>query len=165
MTEKITHSIVVRAAIDDLFHIWSNFEAFPHFMKHIKTVRKLDERTSQWVMQGPLGATLEWEAETTRREPNQAIAWNSKDNSAVTTSGQVTFRELGPNETEVNLVMTYDPPAGLAGELATLLSNPQNMVKEDLRRFKEYVESTPERLQEGGQAVDPDESAARRTPP
>ena len=36
-----------------------------------------------WVMKGPLGTDIEWDAETTRMDENERIAWNSKDNSAV----------------------------------------------------------------------------------
>ena len=43
--------------------------------------KKLDDRTSHWVMKGPLGADIEWDAETTRLDENERVAWNSKDNS------------------------------------------------------------------------------------
>jgi uncharacterized membrane protein len=150
MADHITHSIVVQGMLPDVYKLWANFENFPIFMEHIKSVRKTGEKTSHWVMQGPLGTAWEWEAETTRMDKNARIAWNSKDNSELKTSGQVTFRELGPNETEVTVTMHYDPPAGAAGEaLAQLLANPDKRVREDLERFKRFVETTTERLNAG----------------
>jgi uncharacterized membrane protein len=147
MPDKFTHSIVVLANVADVYRIWSNFEFFPRFMHDIKSVTMLDERTSHWVMKGPLGADIEWDAETTRQEENQRVAWNSKDNSAVKTSGQVTFQSLGVNQTEVTVTLQYDPPAGAAGQaVASLFANPEKRVKEDLEQFKQFVESTSERL-------------------
>lgn len=147
MAEAMTKTIIVKGSVDDIFNVWANFENFPLFMEHLKSVRRLDERLSHWVMEGPLGTKVEWDAETTRFEPNTRIGWNSKDNSAITTSGQVTFRELGPNETEVTVTMRYDPPAGALGEvLAQVFANPEKRVTEDLRRFKEYIEHTSRRM-------------------
>jgi uncharacterized membrane protein len=150
MADSFSHSVIVRGSVDDVYHLWANFENFPMFMKNIKSVRRLGDGLSHWVMEGPLGSTIEWEAETTRLDPNERIAWNSKDNSAVKTSGQVLFREVGPNETEVTVQMHYDPPAGAAGEaLAQLFANPEARVRDDLERFKEFVETTSERLRPG----------------
>src|SRR5438270_2511684 len=137
MPDKFTQSIVVQSSVDDVYRLWANFELFPKFMQDIKSVTRLDDRTSHWVMKGPLGTDIEWDAETTRMDPNERVAWNSKDNSAVTTSGQVTFRSLGVNETEVTVTLQYDPPAGAAGQaLASLLANPEKRVRDDLENFK-----------------------------
>src|SRR5262249_21657828 len=104
-------------------------------------VKKTGEKTSHWVMRGPLGSDLEWDAETTRSEPDTRIAWHSREDSEVRTSGQVTFNELGPEETEITVVLHYVPPAGAGGELvAQLFANPGHALEEDLRRFKAFAE-------------------------
>ena len=142
MSKKITESIHVHRSVAELYAIWSNFENFPNFMKHIESVKKLGDRTSKWKMDGPLGTNFEWEAETTLMEPNKRIAWRSTEDSPVRTSGQVTFNDLGPEETEVTVTLHFAPPGGAAGEAAArLLSNPEEMLEEDLRRFKAYVEN------------------------
>jgi uncharacterized membrane protein len=147
MPDSFSHTTIVRGSISDVYNLWANFENFPMFMKNIKAVRRTGERMSHWVMEGPLGTEIEWDAETTRLDPNERIAWNSKDNSAVKTSGQVLFNEVGLNETEVTIQMHYDPPAGAAGSaLAQLFANPEARVRDDLERFKEFVETTTERL-------------------
>lgn len=147
MANPITQSLTIKGSASDLYQVWKNFDVFPRFMENIKSVTKTGERSSHWVMEGPLGTTIEWDAETTRLDENQRIAWSSKDLSAVKTSGQVTFNELSPVETEVTVTLHYDPPAGLAGEVAAqLFGNPEGRLRDDLRRFKEYIESTPERI-------------------
>ena len=94
MTSPITQSVIVKGSASDLYQVWMNFEAFPRFMQNIKSVTKTSEQESHWVMEGPMGTTIEWEAEITRLDENQRIAWSSKDLSAVKTSGQVIFNEL-----------------------------------------------------------------------
>jgi len=89
-----------------------------------------------------MGQDVEWEAVTTRLEPGKRIAWRSTDDSAVKTSGQVTFNELPSKQTEITVTLQYVPPGGVAGDAAArLLADPREMLQEDLQRFKSYVES------------------------
>ena len=142
MANQTTKSIIVGAPVTQVYAIWSNFENFPHFMENIKSVTKIGDTMSHWVMSGPLGINIEWDAETTRMENNARIAWNSRDNSTITTSGQVTFTDLEGKQTEVTVTLQYDPPAGLAGDVvAKLFSNPEKRLEEDLQNFKHYAET------------------------
>lgn len=135
-----TQSIIVNADIHDIFQAWADFENFPHFMQNIKSVTKTGDSTSHWIMEGPLGTNLEWDAQTTRMEENKRIAWNSIRGD-IKTSGQVTFNALPENEVEITVMLKYVPPAGLAGEVvAELFSNPQEKLLEDLRNFKRFIE-------------------------
>lgn len=147
MAKQVTKTIIVKADVADVYNIWSDFENFPHFMSHVKSVKKLGERTSEWTVSGPLGTSLTWNAEMTRDEENKRIAWSSKDKEgSVTTSGQVTFNSLPENETEVTVLLQYNPPAGKAGEVvARLFANPEEKLKEDLRNFKSFAEGMYDR--------------------
>lgn len=141
MADQTTQTIIVKAPVEEVFAIWANFESFPNFMSHITSVTKTDERTSHWVMEGPLGVKIKWDAETTTLEPHTRIAWNSRDNGDITTSGQVLFTELGQGETEITVTLKYVPPGGAIGQaVAKLLDNPETKLHEDLQRFKAYAE-------------------------
>jgi uncharacterized membrane protein len=142
MTQQVTKSILVKADVAAVYNLWANFENFPRFMKYIKSVTTTGPNTSHWVMEGPLGSQIDWNAEMTRQEENKRIAWNSKDHhGTITTSGQVTFNALPQNETEVTVMLQYSPPAGKVGEvIANLFSNPEARLTEDLRNFKNYAE-------------------------
>lgn len=110
-------------------------------MENIESVTKTGNGLSHWVMAGPLGQKIEWDAETTRLEENKRIAWNSKDKGDITTSGQVTFNQLPANQVEVSVMLQYQAPAGKLGEaVAHLFDNPQRKLDEDLKRFKIYAE-------------------------
>jgi len=142
MSHDITKTIIVKRSTPEVYQLWANFSNFPQFMDHIKEVQITGPKTSHWVMEGPAGTTFEWDAVTTRLDEDQRIAWNSKDDSAITTSGQVTFKELPHNETEIALTMRYEPPRGKLGDaVAKLFAHPEARVEEDLRNFKHYVEA------------------------
>ena len=148
MQEQITRSIIVKASSEEAFRIWSNFENFPRFMKHIKSVSKTGPKTSYWQMDGPLGKKIEWEAETTLYEENKRIGWSTKDREDVDvkTSGTVSFNGLPKGETEVTVTLQYVPQAGVAGNIvAKLLANPEAQLEEDLSNFKSYIEGQYER--------------------
>ena len=141
MPEQVTRTIIVKAPMSDVYGIWSNFENFPLFMKYIMSVRKTGGGLSHWVMAGPLGKTIEWDAETTRMEPNKRIAWNSRDQGDITTSGQVTFKELPQGAIEIAVTLQYVPPAGALGAaVAKIFSDPAEQLEEDLKNFKAYAE-------------------------
>lgn len=146
MAHQTTKSIVISAPVSKVYEIWANFENFPKFMSNIKSVQKTGDRTSHWEMSGPLGYKVEWDAETTTLEENKRIAWNSRDNGDITTSGQVTFKELGTDQTEITVVLQYEPPAGIAGDIvAALFANPDKKLDEDLQNFKAYVDGSHQR--------------------
>ena len=143
MTEQITRTIIVKADVEKAFQTWANFENFPMFMENVRSVRMTGSRTSHWEVDGPLGKTVEWNAETTTVDENKRIAWNTKgdEDSDVITSGQVSFNSLPHGETEVTVTLQYTPQAGAAGNVvAKLFANPEKQLEEDLQNFKKYIE-------------------------
>lgn len=143
MSNRVTDSITVKGDVSTVYNIWANFETFPYFMKYINQVVKTGPRTSHWEVAGPLGKTLEWNAETTRMDEDQRIGWNTKDNDgSITTSGEVVFAELPNDQTKVTVTMNYTVPGGVVGEaVAALFSDPAKRLEEDLSNFKVYVEN------------------------
>lgn len=141
MAEQFTKSIIIQGDIGTIYKLWANFENFPYFMENIKSVTKRPDGTSHWVMEGPLNTTFKWDAETTRLEENKRIAWRSKKDSTIVTSGQVTFTTLPDNEVEITLTLQYAPPAGQFGNaVAKLFADPEKRVDQDLRNFKAFAE-------------------------
>ena len=151
MPQRVESSVVVEAPVSQVFNYWRTLENLPNFMSNIEEVRSVGNGRTHWRVKGPLGAKLEFDAETTQEQENQAIGWNSVDGN-VETSGQVRFQELGENRTRVEVTMNYaDPPGGKLGEVGSrLVANPQVMVDQDLQNFKEIIEgrATPEEIQQ-----------------
>jgi uncharacterized membrane protein len=142
MATQVTKTVIVKGAVNDIYELWADFENFPHFMEYVKAVESTGENTSHWVLQGPAGMNIDWNAEMTRAEENKRIAWSSKDGKGfVTTSGQVTFNSLPNEQVEVTAVVNYDAPAGKVGDVvASLFANPEKRLATDMRNFKQYAE-------------------------
>ncbi|MCA9972293.1 MAG: SRPBCC family protein [Anaerolineales bacterium] len=139
---KITRNVIVKGSPAEIYPFWADFTNFPAFMTYIKSVTPTGEKTSHWVLAGPAGMQVDWNAEMTRMEENKRIAWNSKDKTGlITTSGQVTFNDLPQAQTEVSVTIQYAAPGGKAGEIITqLFANPEKRLETDLRNFKQMVE-------------------------
>jgi uncharacterized membrane protein len=141
MADQTTKTIIVGASLQEVFEAWADFERFPRFMANVKSVKKTGERLSHWEVEGPLGKTIEWDAETTLVEPNKRLGWRSVEGSAIHTSGMVTFTQLGTGQTQITLTMQWSVPASKGGDkLAEIFAQPEKRLEKDLLSFKTYVE-------------------------
>ena len=151
MAQQVEGSIEAQAPVQTVYEYWRNLENLPSFMSNIEEVRSTGPDTTHWVVKGPLGTRMEFDARTTQNEPNSAIGWNTVDGD-VQTSGQVRFQELGPDRTRIDVTMNYaDPPGGKVGEAASkAIANPKLMMEQDLRNFRDIIEgnATPEEVQQ-----------------
>ena len=141
--QRAEASIIVGAPVSEVYQVWHQFDNFPRFMNNVKEVTKKDDegKFSHWKISGPFGYPVEFDAEMTTDEPNTRIGWNNRGDGTITTSGQVTFTEMGTNQTQIHVILNWEPPAGKVGEaVANLTSNPQSELEEDLGRFKEMIE-------------------------
>ncbi|MGH3144928.1 MAG: SRPBCC family protein [Rubrobacter sp.] len=141
MAQRVHETVEVQAPVEDVFRYWSNFENFSNFMSNIEEVRMTGQDTSHWRVKGPLGTSVEFDARTTEMDPNRGIGWNTVDGE-VMTSGEVSFEEVLPDRTRIEVTMNYaDPPGGKIGEVAAnILSNPERSMQEDLQNFASMVE-------------------------
>lgn len=151
MPQRVAGSVIVEAPVARAYEYWSNLENLPNFMSNIEEVQAMGLDRTHWRVKGPLGAKMEFDALTTRQEENRAIAWNTVEGE-VQTSGEVSFQELGPERTRVEVTMNYsDPPGGRLGEVGSrFVASPQAMMDQDLEYFKEIMEglATPEEIQQ-----------------
>ena len=72
-TEK---TIEVDVPVRTAYNQWTQFETFPRFMKGVKKVKQLDDKTLHWVAEIG-GRDVEWTAEITHQEPDRHIGWRS----------------------------------------------------------------------------------------
>ena len=162
MPQRVEGSIEIAAPVEKVYDYWKTLENLPDFMTNVEEVRPTGPDTTHWVVKGPLGAKLEFDAKTTQNKPNEAIGWNT-ENGQVQTSGQVRFQEMGSDRTRIEVQMNYwDAPGGKAGEVASrVVANPQVMVQQDLQNFKEIMEgtATPEDIQQRPAAATAQSSA------
>jgi uncharacterized membrane protein len=115
-------------------------------MEHLESVRveDADSGRSHWVARGPLGRNVEWEAEVIEERENELLVWKSLPGSLVESMGRVEFVDApGGRGTIVHVSMQYNPPAGSLGAAFAKLfgEEPGTQIKEDLRHFKQIMET------------------------
>ena len=140
---RVEESVVLNRPRGEVYRFWRNLENLPRFMDHLEAVTVLDERRSHWTAKGTAGSRVEWDAEIHNEIPNELIAWRSLEGSEVDNAGSVHFVPTENGDTEVRVVLRYDPPAGKLGATVARLfgEDPSRQVADDLRRLKQVVEA------------------------
>jgi uncharacterized membrane protein len=140
---RIERSVIVDRSPEDLFHFWRNFTNLPRFMDNLEAVTVIDEDRSHWVAKGPAGTRVEWDAVIHNEIEDELIAWRSLPGSDVDQAGSVHFIPVGDDMTEVRVVLRYRPRTGKVSDTIAKLfgEDPGRQIADDLRRFKQVVES------------------------
>lgn len=141
---KVEQSVTINRPVVEVYRFWRNFENLPRFMDHLESVTVIDETRSHWVAKGPAGTRVEWDAVIHNEVDDELIAWRSLPGSEVNNAGSVHFTPTAAGHgTEVRVVLSYEPPAGRVGAaVARLLGEePSKQVEDDLRRFKQVMDS------------------------
>jgi uncharacterized membrane protein len=140
---KVEQTVTVNRSPEELYNFWRNLENLPRFMRYLESVQVEGDR-SHWVAKGPLGIRVQWDAEIYNENPNEMIAWRSLEGSDVDNTGSVHFTPApAGRDTEVRVVLKYNPPAGkLGASIAKLFGeDPKQQIRDDLRRFKQLIEA------------------------
>jgi uncharacterized membrane protein len=152
----VRKTITIACSRSDAYRLWRDFSQLPRFMQHLDSVDEIGDRLSRWRARGPGGKAVEWDAELLADRADERIAWRSLGGADVYNAGTVTFADAPAERgTEVTVEVWYAPPGGpLASTLLKLIRRePRQQVSDDLRRFKQILET--------GEVVLSDASAAR----
>jgi ribosome-associated toxin RatA of RatAB toxin-antitoxin module len=137
-----TASVTVNAPADQVFQLFSHFNDFPKFMSHVKEVTYYDDQRSHWVAE--VVGRHEWDAVNENWIDGRQIGWRSTD--GLENWGRVTFEPQGANQTRVHVVINYNPPAGVLGDIGEILGAGKRFEKklqEDLNNFAAMVAAAP----------------------
>lgn len=137
MSTKVDKSILVNVPISIAYNQWTQFEAFPQFMSGVKSVTQLDDEHLTWVAE-IAGVRRQWDATILEQVPDKKVSWAATEGA--TNAGSVTFDDVGGGQTQVRLVLEYEPE-GLVEKIGDKLNVVENQAKGDLDRFKAFVES------------------------
>lgn len=135
-------SIYIQAPPETVFDLWTRYENFPQFMSNVQEVRDLGNGRSHWIVSGPAGTLVEWDAVLTESRRPELLAWQTEPNGTVEHRGRVRF-EPADSGTHVTVDMSYNPPAGAVGQAFASLFNgsPKRQLDEDLMRMKQFIET------------------------
>jgi len=141
---RVKKTVTINAPRETLYRFWRDIENLPRFMRHLRAVHRLDDRRSHWIVNGPAGTEIEWDADVLTDVENEHIAWQSTEQSPLYTAGAVHFHPAPRGRgTEVKVVLHYTPPAGAWGAAVAQIfqENPEQQIEDDLRRFKSLIEA------------------------
>jgi uncharacterized membrane protein len=118
-----------------VYNEFTQFENWPQFMHRVTSVSQQDEthiafKAKIW------GKTKEYTAEIIEQRPDERIAWRVVD--GVSHTGVVTFHELAPRLTRVDVSLDFDP-GSLIEKAARGMRFVKRAVRADLARFKAHV--------------------------
>jgi uncharacterized membrane protein len=137
-------AITVRKPREEVYGFWRDLENLPSFMNHVESVESDGNGRSHWKVKAPAGASVEWDAEVVEDRPGEALVWRAVDGSDVRNSGAVRFLDAPRDQgTEVHVEFDYGAPGGRLGEAVAKLfgEEPTQQAKDDLRRFKQVLET------------------------
>ena len=137
MTTKVEKSVVVDVPLSTVYDQWTQFEEFPRFMTGVEQVTQLGDDRLEWVAE-IAGVRRQWIAKILEQVPDRKVAWAAVEGA--TNAGEVTFEAIGPEQTEVHLVLEYEPE-GLAENVGDRLGIVAGQAEGDLERFKGFIES------------------------
>ena len=136
-------AITVNRPIAEVFAFWHDVQNLPRFLERLRSVHDLGGGRSRWRQADETGAEIEFDVELTAQEINERVAWRSLENSKIESSGEVTFTAApGERGTEVRAAIQRAKGRGLSAAAAALLgSDSDEQVRDDLRRFKQLLET------------------------
>ena len=142
MGRWLEHSVTtsIRAAVDQVWVLWSDLEAMPLWMRWIESVQTLDDpNLTEWTLAAQ-GFRFQWKARITNRVEAQQLNWESV--KGLPTKGAVRFYPEGPALTAVKLTVSYELPGVLAPlmDSAMLGGLVSKELQANLDRFRDLVE-------------------------
>jgi uncharacterized membrane protein len=140
----IETAVTIGRPADELYRFWRQLENLPRFMKNLESVTETGNRRSHWVGKSAIGLKLEWDAEIVEEREGALLSWQSLPGSDVHNAGTVFFdKATGGRGTVVRVSLDYQVPGHFLGQAVgkMLSGTTQQQVKEDLKRFRELMET------------------------
>src|SRR5687768_27158 len=133
----VNESIEVDVPLRTAYNQWTQFEEFPQFMEGVKSVTQVEDTVLRWVAEVG-GEQQEWQAEIVDQEPDRRIAWEAIGGSGP--NGVVSFELVDEGTTRISVMFEWEPE-GTKESLGAFLGLDSRQVKNDLKRFKELIET------------------------
>ena len=132
----VQQSMDVAVPIETVYNQWTQFEEWPQFMHRVTRVTQDDPcrvsfATKIWAK------TKEFTAAIETQRPEERIKWRVEQ--GITHTGVVTFHELAPRLTRVELSVDVDP-GSLLEKAVRGMRHIKRAMRADMHRFKAYIE-------------------------
>lgn len=136
----------INADRHSLYKMWRDVTNAPKFQEYVVSVEPKSDTRSTWTFgdpEIPSAKRVSYDTEVYEDIPGEKIAWRSVDTN-LDEQGEIHFEDApGGRGTRVTLIENFKVPGGRLTIAAAALvkRTPRQIVIEDLRHFKELVES------------------------
>jgi uncharacterized membrane protein len=132
----VQQSVDVAVPIETAYNQWTQFEDWPTFMHRVTNVTQEDDctvsfSTKIWTRKREFTAKIE------TQRPDERIKW--RVSQGITHTGVVTFHELAPRLTRIELSLDVDP-GSLIEKAARGMRHVKRAARADLHRYKAFIE-------------------------
>jgi uncharacterized membrane protein len=146
----IEHQVHISASADRVFDAFTRYVEYPNFMKSVDQVRVDDNEPDllHWHLSLATVPRIIVTRVNVDREA-QRVEWRSE--KGIENSGTVTLRSLDSGDTELSMVVDFEPEGFLesVGDELGLISH---RIEADLTRFAAYIQSAGDQA-EGSSSV------------
>jgi uncharacterized membrane protein len=132
----VQQAVDVAVPIETAYNQWTQFEDWPQFMHRVTRVTQEDDCTVSFATK-IWGKTKEFTAKIDTQRPDERIKW--RVSQGMTHTGVVTFHELAPRLTRIEVNLDVDP-GSLIEKAARGMRHVKRAVRADLHRFKAFIE-------------------------
>jgi uncharacterized membrane protein len=132
----VQQAVDIAVPLSVAYNQWTQFEEWPQFMHRLDQATQEDDctvsfRTKVW------GMSKEFVGQIVEQRPDERIQWSVKEGVAHT--GVVTFHELAPRLTRVQVSLDVEPGSWIE-KAARGMRHVKRAVRADLARFKAFIE-------------------------
>jgi uncharacterized membrane protein len=132
----VQQAVDIAVPLSTAYNQWTQFEEWPQFMHRLDQATQEDDctvsfRTKVW------GMSKEFTGQIVEQRPDERIQWSVQE--GVIHTGVVTFHELAPRLTRVQVTLDVEP-GSLVEKAARGMRHVKRAVRADLARFKAYIE-------------------------
>ena len=133
----VQQAVDVAVPLETAYNQWTQFEEWPNFMQRVTRVTQEDDDCSVSFATKIWGRTREFVADIETQRPDERIKW--RVSQGITHTGVVTFHELAPRLTRIELNIDVDP-GSLIEKFARGARHIKRAVRADLHRYKAFIE-------------------------
>lgn len=132
----VQQAVDIAVPLSVAYNQWTQFEEWPQFMHRLDQATQEDDctvsfRAKVW------GMSKEFVGQIDEQRPDERIQWSVSEGVAHT--GVVTFHELAPRLTRVQVSLDVEPGSWIE-KMARGMRHVKRAVRADLARFKAYIE-------------------------
>jgi len=132
----IQQAVDVAVPIETAYNQFTQFEDWPEFMHRVTRVTQDDECTINFATK-IWGKTKEFQADIETQRPDERIKW--RVSQGITHAGVVTFHELAPRLTRIEVSLDV-MPGSLLEKAARGMRHIKRAIRADLHRYKAFIE-------------------------